>query len=977
MRRHPRHRAIPIVYSLNRGLWIGIAISIVWVAVRLFLHGKAARCSRCSPRPRSGRSCRGHAAAVDLRATAGTSEQQQHPQLPVRAGRQRRARVPDSRLGRHTQDDRQRTSVAIGKTPKCQLCGDFSIGGNGQLWGVLFDQGLVGAAFYFGFFAVSIWLYRQRPEPAGSSRRPRRRAAVRVHVRLQRPSRAARHHDDLCGHPLRASARAPVRRVAPARAANGGCHRDRRSVAGRPPVTPTSGWSTCGTTGGCSGTPSLAGDRRTARRPTRGLARRAEPAPATAAVPSGRRAATGALCRPGVGPCAAPAGSAGSGAGAAHRPRPVAAPTGLELDGDRPVRTETHLADVLGNRSGEHAPRAAAGQPQAGAAAARPRAAARSRTSRSASPADLRAGPRRGRGAARARGHGAVSRILHRAGVLHARPWDGLELLVLAPLPVAASRRGDTRRADRGPGRAGRHRRGRRPRAETSWAYVGRHCGRTRRADPSARRARAVAPGGPRRRERSADAGPRATCRLPGTATGRRGTPRRTAAAAGLGLGAVRRGRPGGLRRRALGAAADRCRGWPIRRPPRALPGRAAEILAPWGLDGARLRPGGRAYLVELAARYLGDRQDEAGARLGDVGAWLLPDACRARPTAGDRTDDEERARRRRRARRGGPRRGVGHGTAARGPWRMTPGFLIVGASGAARRRCTARSASTRASSRPSCTRACTTSTPTTSAAIELVPRALPTAAPAGRAARDRLAPMTFESSPYYMFHPLAAERIADDLPGVKLHRPAARPGGAGVLRARARAGARLRDRGLRAGPGAGAERLDGEAERHRRRSRLRQPRPSAPRLLRPRAATSSSCERLEAVFGRDRMHVVEATTSSPSRSPSTTPSSISSACPHAGAQFRAHNARPRSPMAGAARKRSSRALRRRRFGARRSGGDGRRRGVADLRGWRGTTRSQRARKLDGATAALNELTILDMSWAVTAAALMDVAVLR
>src|SRR5580692_9445955 len=28
---------------------------------------------------------------------------------------------------------------------------------------------------------------------------------------------------------------------------------------------------------------------------------------------------------------------------------------------------------------------------------------------------------------------------------------------------------------------------------------------------------------------------------------------------------------------------------------------------------------------------------------------------------------------------------------------------------------------------------------------------------------------VTFESSPYYLFHPLAAERIAADLPGVKL----------------------------------------------------------------------------------------------------------------------------------------------------------------------------------------------------------------
>lgn len=31
------------------------------------------------------------------------------------------------------------------------------------------------------------------------------------------------------------------------------------------------------------------------------------------------------------------------------------------------------------------------------------------------------------------------------------------------------------------------------------------------------------------------------------------------------------------------------------------------------------------------------------------------------------------------------------------------------------------------------------------------------------------IAPLTFESSPYYMFHPLAASRIAADLPGVKL----------------------------------------------------------------------------------------------------------------------------------------------------------------------------------------------------------------
>src|SRR3954451_22809664 len=34
---------------------------------------------------------------------------------------------------------------------------------------------------------------------------------------------------------------------------------------------------------------------------------------------------------------------------------------------------------------------------------------------------------------------------------------------------------------------------------------------------------------------------------------------------------------------------------------------------------------------------------------------------------------------------------------------------------------------------------------------------------------RTGVRPLAFESSPYYMFHPLAAERIARDLPGVKV----------------------------------------------------------------------------------------------------------------------------------------------------------------------------------------------------------------
>jgi hypothetical protein len=52
---------------------------------------------------------------------------------------------------------------------------------------------------------------------------------------------------------------------------------------------------------------------------------------------------------------------------------------------------------------------------------------------------------------------------------------------------------------------------------------------------------------------------------------------------------------------------------------------KAGELLAPFGVaDGSRELTA-LLYLVDLAARYLADRQAEAGARLGVLGTWLLP----------------------------------------------------------------------------------------------------------------------------------------------------------------------------------------------------------------------------------------------------------------------------------------------------------------------------------------------------------------
>ncbi len=51
----------------------------------------------------------------------------------------------------------------------------------------------------------------------------------------------------------------------------------------------------------------------------------------------------------------------------------------------------------------------------------------------------------------------------------------------------------------------------------------------------------------------------------------------------------------------------------------------APTLLAPFGVGAAAARITVLLYLVDLATRYLTDRQAEAGARLGVLGTWLLP----------------------------------------------------------------------------------------------------------------------------------------------------------------------------------------------------------------------------------------------------------------------------------------------------------------------------------------------------------------
>jgi hypothetical protein len=153
---------VPVVYSLNRGLWIGLLFIILWVAIRLFFRGRVLALF-----------------AVIFVAGLGVVAFAETPLHDVFGERLQHGSSNNIRsfLGKAAIDGANHSpvigwggprktigsnqSIAIGKTPNCRQCGQFSIGSTGQFWTVIFYQGWVGAAFFLAFFGFTIWTFRR------------------------------------------------------------------------------------------------------------------------------------------------------------------------------------------------------------------------------------------------------------------------------------------------------------------------------------------------------------------------------------------------------------------------------------------------------------------------------------------------------------------------------------------------------------------------------------------------------------------------------------------------------------------------------------------------------------------------------------------------------------------------------------------------------------------------------------------------
>lgn len=147
--------AVPFIYSLNRGLWGACIAMALFVAARAALTGR--------PGVLAGIVAGAVALAVLLAVSplgnivalrfSNDGSEEGRANLGTLAVRSVTATSPIVGLGstRNVQGNFQ--SITGGSTAQCPRCSPPSLGTQGQLWLVVFSQGLVGLLLFFAFFA--------------------------------------------------------------------------------------------------------------------------------------------------------------------------------------------------------------------------------------------------------------------------------------------------------------------------------------------------------------------------------------------------------------------------------------------------------------------------------------------------------------------------------------------------------------------------------------------------------------------------------------------------------------------------------------------------------------------------------------------------------------------------------------------------------------------------------------------------------
>ena len=159
---------VPAVVSLNRGLWIGIGLLVLYIAARYVLAGRlwilgavAVAAGLLSVALIATPLGTVVGARLDNGKSNGVRSFLIDRALDGFAG------SPVIGYGGTRNTVGGRNSITVGESAGCERCGNFTVGGNGQLWQLLYAHGAAGTVGYLGFFAYGLWRFRRDRSPIG------------------------------------------------------------------------------------------------------------------------------------------------------------------------------------------------------------------------------------------------------------------------------------------------------------------------------------------------------------------------------------------------------------------------------------------------------------------------------------------------------------------------------------------------------------------------------------------------------------------------------------------------------------------------------------------------------------------------------------------------------------------------------------------------------------------------------------------
>jgi hypothetical protein len=145
--------AVPIAYSLNRGLWIGLGLAVCYLIVRV---GGRTRVTLCAAAAAGALVFALSPLAALVVQRLDSPHSNDIRAFTVSATIEAATHSPVIGFGNTRNATGNHRTITTGKTDWCPGCGHPPLGGDGQLWLMLITQGFAGAALYVAFFAGAI-----------------------------------------------------------------------------------------------------------------------------------------------------------------------------------------------------------------------------------------------------------------------------------------------------------------------------------------------------------------------------------------------------------------------------------------------------------------------------------------------------------------------------------------------------------------------------------------------------------------------------------------------------------------------------------------------------------------------------------------------------------------------------------------------------------------------------------------------------